>query len=639
MRIAKIVRRSNMQVAPQFGIEGGKIFNDSVFLDGTRRESIQSAPLYLASQGTLYPYVRELIGMKTSPSLSPYRLSVTYSSLNGMDNTEFVSRMGITAGNRYRCYNGQLVDQDNNVLFVSNASPNLDSSVNYWGNKINQRAGAGVVQTSLQIVHETENHFVVYGSANESSASCALLVIQKNLPTLAYSIFSGQFSIHRLGVTRPTETTPEHTLFLVMLNSRTGYCSFPYTTDDNNPISAANGSEDGARVLLFGFRNSAPATLNGSYYYVRLLHKMGAGPYNTSYNRYSFCSQRFLVDADSSMAVKDDDGYLTAFSFVAQNPAVVSESSLFYTSATARNIKLNDNLCLFRIECMPDAQFTQSYSRINLPADFLSAEWTQYGQQSNNREHMSLISGKAFYAETDAGGFLCIMMDCIGYNDYMNTNVQSSAEYYRYRNQPDLQPALIKIPVDLDKKVITDAQPIVHRFPVRFGANINEISMLLRKNNQEIVLPSVTYYPGNSNNKGVDISNAIALIDVVQGTHSVVDLSADENKELGLGQLILAVGATDDKLFVIDSSNNYIVLDDGPTVQLSLEHGVVEGPMSLTVTVSSPSNVSLVAFNGTFDNGKSSITLEIFDSMVVPVVARPNLQVHAVECTAIEVEV
>lgn len=640
MRIAKIVRRSNMRVAPQFGIEGGKIFNDDVFMDGSPRERIHSAPLYLSQDGTsLIPYVRELIGMKTSPRLGPSRLSVTYSSLNGMDNTEFVSRMGITSGKRYRCYNGQLVDQDNNVLFASNHTPLQGNATNYWGNYANQNNRSDTPRTSMQIVHETENHFVVYLSADESVYSCCLMTVQKNSPTSVYPIFSGQFSVHKLGVTRPTETTPEHTLFLVMLNSRTGYRTFPYMTTDTDPLATVNGGDEGARVLLFGFRNSAPV-INSTepYHYVRLLHKMGPGPYSTSNNSYSFCSQRFLVDADSSLSVQDEDGYLTSFSFVAQNPALVSESSLYYANTTIRKLRLNDNLCVVRVDLQPDRAFKKTFTKIDLPADFLAAEWTQMGSQANNREHMSLVSGKAFYSEDGTDRYLCVMMDCIGYNDYMNTNAQSYASYYKDRNQPDLQPALIKIPVDLDKNVLPDVQPIVHRFPVRFGSNINEVSMLLRKNNQEIVLPSVSYYPGNSNNKGVIAESSIALIDVVQGTHSVIDLNTDESRTSNLS--LAAVGVTDDKLFVIDSLDNFLVIDDGPTVQLSIDDdSIYEGTAGLTVTVSAPSRVSLLAYNGTFDNGTPAKIVDVLDSLTVPVNAKPNLQVHVVECNLTEVGV
>jgi len=635
MRIAKIVRRSKLPRAPQVGFEAEKLFIEDRYEDGTSRKMVPIAiDEVFSGERQHQTRLREVVCKKSSPNLqNNYTIAVRYSSLSGYDQSEYVSVSGITAGLRFRNNGGRLIDDKGAIWYRPNSTGIHDSSGYAF---VNQSTLLGIPpECVFQIIHETPQEFIIYCAGNEADGGCALVLLSKTNKS-AVVLLNGQFSIHKLGKTKASANAgaekSDQVLFLIMLNSKLGYYYWTGNwASEFSPKSALNGGEGGSRVLLCAFGNDN--ILGNQFgFRTRLVHKMGPGPRNSSYYAQSLMNQRFVVDADASLVELDVEGYVISFSFVAQDPELVAETELYNGSDSEKLVQLNDNLCLFRAIVAENLTVTKTRTmKLPIPADYLAATWRMYGYQNSNVwEIISLVSGKAFSVVEDQTRYVCLFMDDVGFEHYRTAGA-TSASYYEQRKQPSLQPVLLKIPVDESFLPIEGESPITHRFPVRFGANVREISMLLRKQNTELIIPSMMAHMLYA---GISGENTVAIVDVISGTHKIVQLEPSPNTDLFA---VMAVGVTDDRIILIDANDKIVILDDGPSASITLPGVVYEEDTFVTVVVDSPAYVTLYAFNGYFDNGTNTITVSVQDVLEVPVYAKKNLTVHVTKCVSLEV--
>lgn len=629
MRIAKVVRRTNVASVPQFGTENGKVYIDDTYEDGSRRlgaklitlDQVRSAALFSTSQ------LREAISSRTSPKLeAAHTVRMRYHTVSGVDYSDWVSTLGTTRGTRYSSRNSRIIDDKGNVVFrVSNtASPN-------------DLVPQTVVDPSTvcKIIHETNLAFIVYVIADDS---CSLHRVMKTT-LVSVVLFRGQFSIHLLGKTKEGEEYYGYTTFLLLLNS-TVFAAPNYTVwpQEDRP-NAYVGQQNAAGAYLLGFLNHGNITGEAQGMWMRKLVTFSS-PYHAFYADSALCNQRVLVDGDSSLVETVGD-FVEAFSFVGVNPELVTEGIIAYNTTTTLNPKINDNLCLFRVEMTGDREFEISHTKLQLPQEYLDAQWQTFG---DNRRvgnvagrpivDLCLAAGKSWSYVHEGNRFLCVLLDGRGFEAYATTDAYT-ASHYASRKAPNLPPVLLKWQVNEMFQPLPGAEQTITKFPVGFGADIREISMLLRNGGKEVVVPSQMFYSKTAD-RGFYGVRAIAFVDAVNETFKVVEWEA-VNGRSSVVRALFSVGVEDDRLFVIDGADNLLLIDDGPTATLELNETLTGH--DITVTVSEPSKVVLRADRKVFE-GSFTLSLEVESSAVVNVTheASNKFSIHVTECEPLEEE-
>lgn len=627
MRFAKITRRSQIACAPQFGVENGKVYVDDTYEDGTFRTG--SNPLdnnYVQNMDVVTEQsLREAISPLTSPKLEGDSvLRMRYHTISGIDYSDWVSNKGATFGKRYHSRNGMILDENGEVIFKTH---DIQGSGNF----------AHVPDTALRqnmvcrIVHETDSDFVVYAVADDY---CSLHRLTKSTGAAA-RIFFGQFSLHLCGITKGDEEFPEYTLFLVMMNSvlQGGAGTSSWAAEDRPSRFTNSMSSPGAFLLGMVNFGDIWQTTNGLW--MHQLKSMNATWYYSGV-QITKCNQRFLVDSDSSMVVKDSEGYVTSVSFVGPNSDIVPESSLIHPgSTTPYSLKLNDNLCLFRAELTGDRSFELSYSKLPVTDKYLAAAWDSTGITGSGTTaqltDVCLIAGKVWTYVRDNQLRVCLLINNRGFEAYCFRDT-SSPSYLAGRTKPNLPPTMITIAVDTELRPIEGQVPEITEFEEDWGANIHEISMLVIEDGAKVIIPSQMYVAKGSLTESLVGESSVAVVDVVAKTCDTFKVP-----ESSSAQALASVGIDRDRMFIINGNDNLVMLDKGPSPKLSLTPA--PGGHTLNISVDAPSTVRLQATAKVFD-GASSVVVEVADATSIPLThsAGMEFKINVVSCTALEVQ-
>lgn len=593
MRVAKIVRRQKSPVGPQFGEHFGKMFSDDLYEDGQPR--------------VRFPYLRNtpaspLPGMALNQVVSTQQCSFTPGSnlgapgvtaaslphINGHNSEWFWSTKGITAGNRYRTYNGRMYDQNGEIYF----SPYPSSSVYSDGEVSPLRA--------LEIVYETDLVFLVKLIARPSTSSyggifdtagygtCNLAMLFKSNKSVVNELL-GNFDIHYLG--RSPDSAPGandgRPTFLVQSHLLHTYL---YQTGIIDDFGTSTGH--GAKFHLLQLDESVSIQSHAAWKFT-LLARVGSG-----IQGFAAPKQKLLIAFDKSTCLYNDDDRIVGFSFAGADTSKVAES--WPLTSTAMQFGLDDNLSVFNVSFTgPTTVNVAASPKLPMPASWLSAIW-QLNTGSNNNFVLSLANGKSWQYVHDGLKYLAVYLNTVGFDEYRH----SDSGYANTRIPPELAPLLFRAPVD-DQGVVSGPW-VVTEFPIRFGVGLRERAMLLTESRTKLVLAhEQVHYPFRRlSSPTIDPQHVIVTVDPTTGTHEVHRLPEGDQFEIG----IASFGVSGEDVYVLTRDFcQYVLRPNGvlPTIALDKEAYQIGDSATLTVTVPESCRVKLELFGCKYNNSRS----------------------------------
>lgn len=618
MRVSRITSRSAIPGLGTFGKIAGKIFYDDSFLDGSRKEVPAYDPTNNAArtQNQQNSFARNIVGAsKMYGAVSSSQVDVNYATLGGTNSEDFISVSGVTAGQRFRCEGGRLLRGDGSVFYAP-------TSLGYSTNLNHASSQTSPVACHLEIIHETSLYFVLQLRGSETISTPTIMLLSKATPTAPTQYIRGNFHVEKIGLLQDPSSGAVRTAFLMLSNSYLTEVANVNTVPAGQRPAAANATfKCGAYVLSFCESSNIADQM-----WLTPVTTLGAGPVGTA--NTSAQNQRTQISWDNSLVEYNAQGRVVAVNLIGSDLALATEAAFTNSSPTLNG--LSDNLTLFRFTIDPTTTQTTiaSKQKLTLPAEYLSAQWAFNGSQ-NTQENYVLVSGKAFSVVDGSNQKqLKLYMNRVGFESYQSRGA-SSTTYYATRTQPNIGPVLLSIPIS-DQFAPIGPQ-IITRFPVMFGQEQHhEATMLLSPDKKKLALPTSIKLLESTQQKTA-CPNTIAVIDTVANTHEVISLSIPRQPTAP----IAACGWIGNELFVSDGYEQAFILDEGPTVSLSIgQFADVGATAQLTVTVSQPATVTLYAFGGTFD-GSPSKTVDVQNTLTLDVLVKNDLRVHVTSCVAL----
>lgn len=620
MRVSRITSRSVIPGLGMFGKIAGKIFYDDSYLDGSRKEVPAYDPTNNAArtQNQQNSFARNIVGASkmygtVTPSAAS-QVDVNYATLGGTNSEDFISVSGVTAGQRFRCEGGRILRGDGSIFYAP-------SSLGYSTNLNHASSQTSPVACHLEIIHETSLYFVIYARGLETIGSPTVLLLSKATPTSPSQYIRGNFHVEKIGLLQDPSSGAVRTAFLMLSHSYLSeVANVGAVPGAQRPASANAAFKCGAYVLSF-----CESSNLGDQMWLTPVTTLGAGPVATQFTATQ--NQRTQISWDNSLVEYNAQGRVVAVNLIGSDLSLATEAAFTGSSPTLNG--LSDNLTLFRFTIDPTTTLTTiaSKQKLTLPAEYLSAQWALNGSQ--NVENYVLISGKAFSVVDGSNQKqLKLYMNRVGFESYQSRGAAATS-YYANRTQPNIGPVLLSIPIS-DQFAPIGPQ-VITRFPVMFGQEQHhEATMLLSPDKKRLALPNSIKLLEPTQQKTA-CPNTIAVIDTVANTHEVISLSIPRQPTAP----IAACGWIGNELFVSDGYEQAFILDEGPTVSLSIEaFADVGATAQLTVTVSQPATVTLYAFGGTFD-GAPSKTVDVQDTLTLDVLVKNDLRVHVTSCVAL----
>ncbi|AGS82139.2 hypothetical protein O152_gp221 [Pseudomonas phage PaBG] len=618
MRVAKIARRQKSPVSPQFGEHFGKIFSDDLYEDGLPRPR--------------FPYMRNApaqtwVGMVPNQVVSTQQCSFTPGTglgtigvsvaslphINGHNSEWFWSTKGITAGNRYRSYNGRMYDQNGEIYF----SPYNIGQTFYDGDTV-------VAGWGLEIVYETAQVFLIKLIARPSTTSyqgvfdgggygtCALAMLFKSNKSVQNELL-GNFDIHYLGRTPDSAlgANDGKTTFLVQSHLLR---SHSYQTGIVDDLGTSTGH--GAKFHLLQLDESVNIQSHPAWKF-SLLARVGSG-----IQGFIAPKQKLLIAFDKSTCRYDEDDRIVGFSFAGADTAKVAES--WPLLSAAMQFGLDDNLSVFNVDFTGPSTFGVVASpKLPLPAQWLSAQWLLNSGTSNNFV-LSLANGKSWSYVHDGLKYLAVFLNATGFDEYRYSDTTSFANV---RTPPALPPLLFRAPIN-DQGVVSGPWSVTE-YPVHFGIGLRERAMLLTESRKRLVMAheQVRYAFRQLNTPTVDPQNVIVTIDAATGEHEIHRLPEGDQFEIG----IVSFGVSGEDVYVLTRDFcQYVLRPNGilPTLSLDKETYQRGDTATLTITVPESCRVKLELFGCRYEGNRNIDVL---------VAASEQLQLDVVGCVEVHV--